>query len=261
MKKGVLLIFCVTILVGCSQRLAYNNLGWLASYYISDFVDLTDQQEDQLESDVEALVNWHRQSELPKYQSQVQSLINNWQEMTEADVVAMFDTTRHYWYSVVAQVFPKLVHHLNTLNRQQKEMLITNLETQLLKDDWQDGDQYRRYERWLGKLNNAQRAIINEHYQQGEFARQVWRAHQQRRFNQFQQALMLSNDEHLSRGLFQKAIVTEPQQLPARIVEIQNRRIAATASLAIRLRATMSDKQEAHFEEELRDLLELLKSL
>ncbi|MEJ6476355.1 DUF6279 family lipoprotein [Pseudoalteromonas piscicida] len=261
MKKCLILVLCLLSLAGCSQRLAYNNLGWLASYYVSDYVDLTDEQEEKLESDVESLVAWHRESELPKYKAHIKTLLKHWHMMSESDMVHMVYTTRNYWYSVVKAVYPKLQPHLSSLNREQRESLIENLEEELLDDDWEEGDQFDRYERWLGKVTDAQKALINEYYEQGEFARQVWRAHEQRRFNQFKQALLLSSEGKISDVLLQKAIVTNPSDLPARIIEIQERRIREYAALAVKLKGTMSNKQKVHFKDELEDLLELLESL
>lgn len=261
MKKLIALVLCLLCLAGCSQRLAYNNLGWLASYYISDYVELTDEQEEKLEADVESLVAWHRQTELPKYKSHIQSLLKRWQTMTESDLVDMVYTTRNYWYSIIEALYPKLESHLNSLNREQREMLITNIEKEMLDDDWEEGDQFNRYERWLGDLSDKQKELINEYYEQGEFARQVWRAHEQRRFSQFKQAMLLSGTEQVSPELLQQAIVTAPTALPERILDIQARRIKEYASLAVKLKDTMSDKQKKHFKEELEELLELLESL
>lgn len=261
MKKLLMMLLLSLSLIGCSQRLAYNNLGWLAGYYVADYVELSDEQEEALEQDVEALVEWHRNNELPKYKQHINALLNNWQTMEQQDIVAHVKKARELWYTLVAKATPIIEQHLATLSQAQRSELLSNIEAKINEDDWQQGDQYRRYKRWLGDLSESQRSQVDEYFQQGEFSRQVWRAHQQRRLNQFKQSLMLTFEGEVDAELLRQALISSEGQLPPRMRDIQARRIQEYGAFAITLRDSLTEKQQRHFSEELQDIASLLQSL
>ncbi|WP_269748127.1 DUF6279 family lipoprotein [Enterovibrio coralii] len=59
--------FVLTLfLSACTNQLAYNTLPFWIDYYLSDYVDLNSFQQKQLEEDLDAFHEWHRQTQLPK---------------------------------------------------------------------------------------------------------------------------------------------------------------------------------------------------
>ncbi|MEZ8143513.1 hypothetical protein A1OO_09435 [Enterovibrio norvegicus FF-33] len=59
-------------LAACTNQFAYNTLPFWIDYYLSDYVDMTSSQQKQLDQDLDAFHEWHRQTELP----QIQALLN-----------------------------------------------------------------------------------------------------------------------------------------------------------------------------------------
>mgnify|MGYP000627303891 FL=1 len=70
MHKKIALALALILLVGCSNQMAYNHFDWLVSWYVDDYVELNNQQEEKLQAGLNSLLVWHRQDELPVYQNQ-----------------------------------------------------------------------------------------------------------------------------------------------------------------------------------------------
>lgn len=67
--KNLLAIFVFLLLSGCSSQFAYNNLDWLAYWYIDDYIDFTAEQEVIVDQKLITWLDWHKQQELPRYLS------------------------------------------------------------------------------------------------------------------------------------------------------------------------------------------------
>lgn len=63
-----ILALLLVVLAGCSStRLAYNRLDFLVPWYLRDYVSLDRDQARFLRSELQPLLAWHRQEELPGY--------------------------------------------------------------------------------------------------------------------------------------------------------------------------------------------------
>ena len=55
-------------MAGCSAtRLVYNQLDWGIVWYLNGFFSLEEEQEEELRAAVTRNLEWHRQTQLPKY--------------------------------------------------------------------------------------------------------------------------------------------------------------------------------------------------
>jgi len=63
-----ILALLLVVLAGCSStRFAYNRLDFLVPWYLRDYVSLDRDQARFLRSELQPLLAWHRQEELPRY--------------------------------------------------------------------------------------------------------------------------------------------------------------------------------------------------
>ncbi|MDD1794776.1 DUF6279 family lipoprotein [Enterovibrio sp. ZSDZ42] len=69
MKNMMIAAFMAFSLTACTNQFAYNTLPFWIDYYLSDYVDMTSSQQQQLDKDLEVFHSWHRQVELPKIQA------------------------------------------------------------------------------------------------------------------------------------------------------------------------------------------------
>lgn len=168
----------VLLVSGCSSTtLAYRQLDWAIVWWVDDFIPLTDPQEDRLSQQVDQLLAWHCQSELPQYTQWLDQLRNHiattpiQSETVLAQQDALFDAIDR----LLIEITPATTELLAGLTDSQVEALAETMaerrqerEEELLSEDPQEQLEKReervreRAERWLGPLMPTQRAIISQ---------------------------------------------------------------------------------------------------
>jgi hypothetical protein len=58
---------CVVLFAGCTASFTYDHLDWLIPWFVDGYVDLTREQRNALEGQLEPLLRWHRDEELIRY--------------------------------------------------------------------------------------------------------------------------------------------------------------------------------------------------
>lgn len=177
-----------TFLSGCGMRFVYNNLDWLAYWWIDDYVELTEQQQQQFESMLQDWLAWHRNRQLPIYLAQLQLLraqldagISPQQLMEQ--VAAWRENVR-----VVARyVHRDLAELAQSASAQQVNQFISQLAQQQQSDSRQQAHlEYRQQhlskstERWLGSITAQQQQLIERMAERLVDTRPDWYAVQSR---------------------------------------------------------------------------------
>lgn len=171
----MLLILLSLMLISCSSQFAYRHLDWFILWYSDDYLDLNRQQENKLEDELTQLINWHAQSELPKYRVQLQAISNDLNTLPASDALIsrhISDIRQHWQYfrQHISKQIPPLVQQLSA---SQVEYLFDQLaqDNQDKLDDYQsltpDQIQERKLERteeifidWLGSINTLQAELL-----------------------------------------------------------------------------------------------------
>jgi hypothetical protein len=177
MSKIRLLFAClctVLILTGCTS-FAYKRLDWLIHWYIEGYVDLTSEQRKILRKKLATPLDWHREEELANYID----ILNQIETDLDGDVTA--DTVRRW----ADEIF-------DAAARVQRSLLVVSLEfgTQISDEQveefvvslWERQEEMEEFsarsdaeyadddydslvetlERFLGRLNKEQKAILRE---------------------------------------------------------------------------------------------------
>jgi len=177
-KPFVLILVLAFGLAGCSStKLAYRYADWGIVWWVEDYVSLTADQKQQLNSDIEQLRQWHCSAELPRYQA--------WLDELESDVSnnPPDQATVEYHQQQLFSFFPSLLERatpvatnlLSSLSDEQVQELADNMaqsqremEEEFLADSPEATAEARaertaeRVERWLGELNRKQRDIVRQ---------------------------------------------------------------------------------------------------
>ena len=177
-KPFVLILVLAFGLVGCSStKLAYRYADWGIVWWVEDYVSLTADQKQQLNSDIEQLRQWHCSAELPRYQA--------WLDELESDVSnnPPDQATVEYHQQQLFSFFPSLLERatpvatnlLSSLSDEQVQELADNMaqsqremEEEFLADSPEATAEARAertaelVERWLGELNSKQRDIVRQ---------------------------------------------------------------------------------------------------
>ncbi|WMS86860.1 DUF6279 family lipoprotein [Pleionea litopenaei] len=177
MKTRIAVILvAVLFLQGCGLKFWYNRLDWVVPWYVDDFVELTEPQEQRLEDLLVRQTQWHRQQELPKYVAFLEVVR---QDITDGTVVENYYLRRlqmsSFYETLVAQMAPQLSQLMISLNESQMESLLKNLKEQdqdLLKERAEESAEERveqiyqnikdSIEDWTGRLTTEQRQVVKQ---------------------------------------------------------------------------------------------------
>lgn len=169
-----LLLLLSLLLGGCTTRLSYKFIDiWLA-WSADDYVTLNSQQEALLDERLEALVEWHRLTQLPRYIEWLEGFRERVkQPMGVDDFVLEFDRLNNFIDDVLRRAEPDMIALLATLDDAQIRELEKNLQRrneEMLEEyrDMMPAKRQRQREetatsniqRWIGKLNRQERVLL-----------------------------------------------------------------------------------------------------
>lgn len=177
MKKITIFVFAF-LLSACSSQFAYNNLDWLVHWYIDDFIELEDAQEEAFDVQFARWHRWHRKEELIKYEEHlidVKAMLETG-EATPEQVLQQFDRGRGHWERFRNHVTSDIAELAVMLNDEQVEELFNTLEEknkkeeeerlEMSEEDMRDlfedsfTDQLKDY---FGKLSKKQKQLVRQH--------------------------------------------------------------------------------------------------
>lgn len=127
----VLLVFIsVVFLASCSSKLAYNNLDWWVYWYMDDYIELKDEQEEKFDDYLQNWLRWHKTSELKRYQAQLIEIKRQIKEgrLDSNSVQEHLVGARAHWERVRDEVSPELAQIAKTLDDEQVVTLFAALE-------------------------------------------------------------------------------------------------------------------------------------
>ena len=173
--KKLVVVFLAFCLSACSSQFAYNNLDWLVHWYIDDFIELNEQQEEAFDLRFARWQSWHRKEELLEYEKHLIDLKAMLQsaEFDKSDVLHHFDRGRGHWERFRDHVVEDISSLSGMLTDQQITVLFAKLEKKNqkeyderqgmsedeIKESFEDNfkDQMRDY---FGRLSKAQKRLV-----------------------------------------------------------------------------------------------------
>ena len=169
-----MLVFLLLAVSACSSKMIYNNLDWLAYWYIDDYVTLTDLQEAEFDPALVQFLDWHRKSELQSYITQIKLIqhdINN--GLDKADIEAYIKTFKGFWQAILIGIEPGVVRLAYSLKEQQILEFLAVVEKKNLdsieafEDLSKQARLDKRFEKierrlasFIGKLDASQKQLI-----------------------------------------------------------------------------------------------------
>ncbi|WP_455219823.1 DUF6279 family lipoprotein, partial [Kaarinaea lacus] len=175
-RKIIISVLLSLLLSACSTKLAYNYLDWILEWYVADLVNLTEDQEWQLNEVLTKELAWHRKQQLPLYLKSLDSLshaINT--ELTTEVLQQLYDEQNTGWEQLKQHIAPTMAQLFKTMDDSQITQLLDNLEerNQELEEDYVNKPRAERIkqrtermvdriENWTGPLNESQSELIAE---------------------------------------------------------------------------------------------------
>jgi hypothetical protein len=172
------LVLSALLLGACSLvDIAYHQLDWLMLRQVESVVDLNNAQRARLRRDIDALLQWHCETQLPRYVAFLTELERDFRrgDMTAARVAEHAETLEGYWYAVLgkstdglgrllAGLAPYQVDQLELALRTRNEETARAIRSAADQDPSKDYANLaqRQIRRWIGPLNPRQQRIIRE---------------------------------------------------------------------------------------------------
>jgi hypothetical protein len=166
----------VVIITACSFKTVYNQLDYLIPEYVEGMVTLDDVLEDKVEQRSEALLNWHRNTQLKPYADWLRAIQRDAGEnLTEQTVKTRITEAELFWQSLAARINDEMSLLLPMLNIEQQAELFINIEdrNETFREEFVDlGDDQRTedyeeritdtYENWIGELTDEQALAVKQ---------------------------------------------------------------------------------------------------
>lgn len=109
------------LLTGCSSTsLIYNNADWLVRGKIDDYFSLSGPQQQQLKTDIDSILLWHRQQELPEYSDLLNQFTQQYADgLTSEELELFFDKVSSAHIRLAEAIIPKASQFLSTVSIKQ----------------------------------------------------------------------------------------------------------------------------------------------
>jgi len=174
--RVLLVLFLASTLSGCGVRILYHQLDWLIPWQLKDYVTLDSAQRVELEALLEDRLEWHCQTQLPRYAEWLRAVENDlrngpiraewFAERTDDASVFWTELMRPLSHDVAAILgqasdaqIDELFRNLDARTREQMEAFVHQEEHVLIQERAERLE--RRLRRWFGRMTADQRARID----------------------------------------------------------------------------------------------------
>ncbi|UPW19277.1 DUF6279 family lipoprotein [Agarivorans sp. TSD2052] len=264
---GVLLLS--VLLSACGMRFVYNNLNWMAYWYIDDYVDMNSDQRALFKPMLAHWLNWHRSEQLPVYLAQLQLFRAQVDSgISQQQLLEQVNAWREHYRVLASYVYSDIAQLAQTASQQQLNDFMSKLAEQRNNDDRQQAHlEYRlehlskSTERWLGELEPKQQQIIEQLAERLLDTRPDWHTVQ----SKWQQYLAYSLGQQRQSDNFEQqfyVLMVNSQQLwPQGLAErfTQNQQLWAGGMSEVL--ALANKKQKRHILKKIDAYIEDLQSL
>jgi hypothetical protein len=174
-KKALLL--SLIFLVGCSSTtFIYNRIDFLLPWYLQSYVDLNQDQKQDLDELLVPFFKWHRKEELPKYLEIIEDLELILDERVDLDSIAKITyDAEQAWFRLEDRMIMWAIPMTRKLSDQQITEFIQTMQNKTIQNENKylsrnlqtyQNDNYKRIRknlrRFMGGLNKDQLDLIDD---------------------------------------------------------------------------------------------------
>ncbi|AEP30091.1 DUF6279 family lipoprotein [Brumicola nitratireducens] len=272
--KKIIVIGLVLLLSGCSTKFVYKNLDWLVYWYVDDFVELSDEQERMVDVKLATWLEWHKNTEIPKYVAHLNELSDDirLQQISLDKMDYHQQKAAEHWTRLKAKIIPDLVEMAQMLTQEQVDSMFKEID-EMNKDEEKERQELlakspeqrqkrsikrniKNLERWLGDITSEQESLVENMYGQYHSNGELWLEYRVR-----YQAELRSLFNKSDRGDEFKAklnrLLMQPEEYRSELLNQrndENRNSYKTFLLAVDALAT--DEQRTHLLSEIADFVE-----
>lgn len=279
MKKWLLIVFASLSIMGCSSKLAYDNLDWLIYWYMDDYVELSDHQEDRFDAYLARWIDWHRSKELPAYQEQLQQLrahIKN-DALDKQTIAYHLEQARQHVETLRVKLAPDLAELASELtdeqviylfaalekeNREEEEEILERRDKSAaeLKEDLIEQVE-EEFEDRMGDLTDTQERIIGRYAPQFQRSGLLWIEYR-RAIQNAARRLFIQRDDKARFVDKMTRLMMEPDAYRSQeYLALRESNRALSLELTTELVQTLNADQKAHLLDKVDNWLETIEDL
>ncbi|WP_163133208.1 DUF6279 family lipoprotein [Agarivorans sp. Alg241-V36] len=168
--RWILILILSGLLSACGMRFVYNNLNWLAYWYIDDYIEMNSEQKAVFKPMLKSWLTWHRHEQLPVYLAQLQlfhAQING--GISQQQLLEQVAAWQEHYRVLAGHVYLDVAQLAQTASSQQLSDFMAKLAEQREDSDRQQSHyDYRiehisnSVERWLGDVSPQQQQVIEQ---------------------------------------------------------------------------------------------------
>ena len=277
-KKVINACFAISMvfLCSCSASFTYNNLSWLSSFWVDDYIDLNKTQNKQLKQIINTTQAWHRSTQLPAYKQDIQnikSLFNSTLSTEQLKKQVVF--AKKHWQNLLEYAHMPLAELGATLSSEQRDELLSNIQKQIdeerkefneqtpleRKNDRLE-EQIEYYEKWVDELTNDQKALIITANEQHKDSKSLWLEYKQNRLNV---AIEIFKNKNLTQNelIAQLSTVIKEREryMSETLLKTNEENLNLYINLLYQLNTTLSDKQRQSVNDQFDELIDTLNDI
>ncbi|MEZ8068107.1 DUF6279 family lipoprotein [Vibrio sp. FF145] len=272
--RWLVLLSCF-LFSGCGTKFAYNNISWFVVSYIEDFVSLSNSQESELEERLDLLQQWHKETQLPLYISQLEVILNtDRSDMSSAFITEQSDQIKEHIRSIVSKFSPDIYALSMQFNLKQDKEFLKNFrekqqeyyEERLSLNDEDSRERYRsriedRLERWLGTVSKEQKQIISTWSQEWVNTNDNWRQYQNNTYQDLSTLIEKKSDLDIAQPIIMNLLLNNEAYYPEGLEPELNKNMQTSANFLVDIVESSTNKQWAYFMGELASLKGTFESL
>jgi hypothetical protein len=275
-SRFISLAAAAAVLAACSSAnlfysniaFAYSNAAPMLTWWVDDYVDLSEAQKEWVRERFERLHTWHRSRELPAYSAILAGIEASLEGgLTAEEVRTAHREMRRSYHRLVEQVLPHMADLLLQLDAEQVETLERKFAEDNRKEAKQSaGDPQERRSRsirkaiehleaWTGTLEAPQRELVAARMRALPDIDADYRV--DRRYRQTETLALIRakpEREAMIAGLRRLLIDTETWRRPEYLRKLRERDTRNFEMLAV-LGSTLSTEQQAHLHRRLRGFM------
>jgi hypothetical protein len=263
------------ILAACSSTnlfysnitFAYSSAAPMLTWWVDDYVDLSEGQKEWVRERFDRLLSWHRSRELPAYGALLASIEASLEGgLTAEEVRKAHREMRRGYHRVVEQVLPHMADLLLQLDAEQVESMerkFADDNRRAAKDAVNPEERRSRgirktiehFEAWTGTLEASQRELVAARLRALPDISADYMA--DRRYRQAETLVLIRakpDREAMIAGLRRLLIDTETWRRPDYLRKLQERDTRNFEMIAV-LGSTLSSEQQAHLHRRLRGFM------
>ena len=277
--RSLLVVVFIIFLTSCSSKLAYNNLDWWVYWYMDDYIELKDEQEEKFDAHLQNWLSWHKKSELTRYKAQLEDIKKQIQNDTlnSSIVYNNLELARSHWERVRDEVSPELAAIAKTLDDEQVVTLFAALE----KDNKEEEEERQealekseaerlkdRIERIqetiserIGDLSKEQKQIVSTYAQQFISTGDAWIKYR-RNIQNAARKLFVSRKQNERFEQELVSLMQNPDNYKSDVYKQSSaHNMTVTATLLAEIFSTLSEKQRQTLIENVDELIETVDNL